>query len=426
MILIIGAGLTGLSIARHLKDTDYRIVECEVSPGGLCRSHTVDGFTFDCTGHLLHLKHPFVVRDVKALLQDNLLRIKRNAAVYVFGRYVPYPFQANLYGLPLPVIRKCIKDFLTAPARRDVPLRHNNFKQWIYSQFGSAIARYFFIPYNEKLWCRDLGKLTSSWASWAVPVPSIHEVLRATLGVAATGLGYNASFYYPCRGGIQALVNALARTVPKVETCCSVRSVNASRQIVTFDNGQTLQYSQLIATIPLPDLLLKIDDAPPWIRRAAKRLSWVSVYNINIGINRQRVSPYHWIYFPEPDFPFYRVGCYSNLSPHMAPRNTSSLYLEIALPQGAQIDQKSLFDASLNALRRCGILQQGDQVIARHEEYIRCAYVIFDTAREHMLPRLVSYLNHHNIIPAGRYGTWTYSSMQDTLIQARRIARLLT
>jgi protoporphyrinogen oxidase len=57
-IVIIGAGLTGLSTAYHLEKKgfhDYLIFDKESSPGGLCRSVIQDGFTFDYTGHLLHV-----------------------------------------------------------------------------------------------------------------------------------------------------------------------------------------------------------------------------------------------------------------------------------------------------------------------------------------------------------------------------------
>ena len=61
-VIIIGAGLTGLSAAYHLEKkgfNDYLIVEKEDSPGGLCRSIKQDGFTFDYTGHLLHSNNAY-------------------------------------------------------------------------------------------------------------------------------------------------------------------------------------------------------------------------------------------------------------------------------------------------------------------------------------------------------------------------------
>ncbi len=68
MIVIIGAGLAGLSTAFHLKGLPYRVFEKEKEAGGLCRSYQKDGFTFDLTGHLLHFRQP----EIKALVEDLL------------------------------------------------------------------------------------------------------------------------------------------------------------------------------------------------------------------------------------------------------------------------------------------------------------------------------------------------------------------
>ncbi|MCM8799269.1 MAG: FAD-dependent oxidoreductase, partial [Candidatus Omnitrophica bacterium] len=57
-IVILGAGLTGLSTAyflqRHIKDIS--VFEKEKEVGGLCRSKIKDGFIFDYAGHLLHFR----------------------------------------------------------------------------------------------------------------------------------------------------------------------------------------------------------------------------------------------------------------------------------------------------------------------------------------------------------------------------------
>ena len=47
--IVIGAGFAGLSAAHRLKK-DYLVLEKEARPGGLCRSETAGGFTFDYTG----------------------------------------------------------------------------------------------------------------------------------------------------------------------------------------------------------------------------------------------------------------------------------------------------------------------------------------------------------------------------------------
>src|SRR4030043_2251810 len=96
-ILILGAGLAGLSVAWHLqkKGIDCRIFEKEPEVGGLCRSKKVGDFTFDCDGHLLHFKHRYTFNLIKNLLADNLSELKRSAWIYTHGQYSRYPFQVN-------------------------------------------------------------------------------------------------------------------------------------------------------------------------------------------------------------------------------------------------------------------------------------------------------------------------------------------
>ena len=50
-VVILGAGLSGLSCALHLgQKIGYGLYEKEKTVGGLCRSVSQDGFYFDYTG----------------------------------------------------------------------------------------------------------------------------------------------------------------------------------------------------------------------------------------------------------------------------------------------------------------------------------------------------------------------------------------
>ena len=78
-IVILGAGLAGLSAAFHiereknkLKNVDYEIFEKEMKAGGLCRTEVINGFSFDNSGHLLHLKNEYTRTLIERLLGDNL------------------------------------------------------------------------------------------------------------------------------------------------------------------------------------------------------------------------------------------------------------------------------------------------------------------------------------------------------------------
>src|SRR3989441_11567947 len=99
-VVVLGAGLTGLSAAYHLGAPSL-VIEREREVGGLARTHTEEGFTFDCTGHLLHLREARVVTLVDALLPRAFARHERRALIFSKGGFTPYPFPANPHGPPL-------------------------------------------------------------------------------------------------------------------------------------------------------------------------------------------------------------------------------------------------------------------------------------------------------------------------------------
>ena len=112
MVLILGGGLAGLSTAYHLGDTPHLVLEAEPTPGGLCRSREVDGFVFDYTGHLLHLRDERITALVDELLPDAFEVVERRARIRTRGVSLPFPFQGNLHGLPREVVAQCLLGFV--------------------------------------------------------------------------------------------------------------------------------------------------------------------------------------------------------------------------------------------------------------------------------------------------------------------------
>jgi len=142
-LLVIGAGLTGLSLAYHL-DRDYLILERDSKPGGLAKTEKENDFLFDYTGHLLHLKNNYTRELIKEFLKDNLNEKERRSWIFSKDVFTRYPFQKNTYGLPLEIIKEIIIGFVNRKERKIV-----SFEDWIFSNFGSGIAKHFMLPYNE-------------------------------------------------------------------------------------------------------------------------------------------------------------------------------------------------------------------------------------------------------------------------------------
>ena len=427
-VVIIGAGLAGLSTAYHF-GKGCQVFEAGDLPGGLLRTRFINGYGFDRTGHVLHLKDGYVRGLVTGLLAGNLKEHERRAAIFSNGVYTGYPFQANTYGLPEDVARECVRGFEEADGRRDGSPGPEDFEAWIKHFFGPGIAAHFMLPYNRKLWSYPLSGMTVDGIAPYVPIPSVEEVRRGATREGALGLGYNAKFYYPVSGGIYSLVEAFMPHVRDISLEQRAVLVDPVKKTVQFDTGYTAWYDRLVSTMPLPELVGIIKDVPPEIRDAAGKLRYVSVHDVGIGVRRADISPYHWIYFPGPEFPFYRVGFMSNFSPSLAPDGCSSMYVEVShRPDEAPddgVDEGALIGGVMGGLAGCRLLGPADQVEASDVRDIKYAYVVFDRHREAALPAIMGYLDSIGIHSIGRYGAWEYSSMEDAILEGRAAAAAL-
>ena len=425
--LILGAGLAGLSAACALRERDDEtlVLEKEGEAGGLCRSRQVNGFTFDCTGHLLHLRDPETREWLLGLLPGAFASVERKSLIYSHGVYTGYPFQANTYGLPPEVIRQCVVGFVEALLRRQAggDAEPADFRAWALATFGEGIARHFMFPYNEKLYRVDLREMECGWVSWSIPKPTLDEVVRGSLGIEVKGLGYNPRFLYPRRGGIAAIPNAMAQRCGELRLAAAVRSLDPVGRRAQLASGETVAYERLISTLPLDALLAMMDPVPePSLKKARGRLRAVKVVNLNLGIDRAGVLPGHWVYFPDAAFPFYRVGSPTNYSDGVAPRGCSSLYVEVALRRDEPLDAGRLEEECLEGLRRAGILRTGDRIVAREILTLDPAYVIYDHFRKDALPAIHRILERYGVISTGRFGAWEYGSMESALKQGREAA----
>ena len=419
-IVIIGGGLAGLSAGHHLTEYDPVVFEKESAIGGLCRSFTQDGFTFDCTGHLIHLKNPYTKELVARLLPDAFHSHERRAAIYSRSTTTPYPFQANTYGLPPEVVRDCVLGFVES--MRSTNGAATNFHEWALHTFGEGIARHFMLPYNEKFWKRDLRTITSDWVSWSIPKPTLEEVVNGALGLTNKGMGYNPRFIYPKDGGIDCLPQALAGSIRNVHTNEAVQYIDPEKKYIRLASGKEERYDYLISTLPLPVLYRLLRNSPDALIAKAQRLHAISVLNINVGIDRPAITDQHWIYYPEDQFIFSRVGFPMNFSQSVAPEGTSSMYIEITHQPDEPPNIEEAFGRVMADLEKCGILRKGDRVLTRHVIDISFAYVVFDEHRQRHLQELIDYLETRDILTAGRYGRWDYYSMEDSILSGKAAA----
>ena len=427
-VVIIGAGLTGLSTAYHLEKQgffDYQIFEKESDVGGLCRSVSSDDFTFDFTGHLLHINNPYVRNFIEQVVGFELFNTNtRRSFIFSHNVYTHYPFQMHLHGLPEHVITECIEGFIERPNTKTP----KNYYQWVQKHFGAGLGKHFFFPYQKKIFCYDPKKLTHSWTGRFVPQTTLRQIIQGTFSKKTKEkVGYNATFLYPKKDGISVLIKKIKDRllVPIKKNFCA-QKIDLKNNMIQFSNGHKESFKKLISTMPL-DLLLKKtkDRASTNFHNAHKKLRCTSVLNINLGIKRDNLSDKSWIYFPEKQFPFYRLGFPHTFSHNMTPENCSSLYAEIGHLNETQAEVQQKQKMAMQSIKNLfGITD--DEIINETILHLDRAYVIYNAWREKNLPTLLENLSQYDIHSVGRYGEWKYASMQEAILDGKRVAEKLT
>lgn len=425
-VVILGAGLTGLSTALHLRGRPYLVAEREQRVGGKARSRRRDGYTFDVTGHWLHLRDDRVKALVGELFDGHqLVEIERSTGVYTHGVMLPYPFQANLHGLPVEVVRDCLTQFIEAQVLAASPETPpaQTFREFAERRFGRGIAELFFVPYNTKLWGVPPEELTPNWGSRFIPLPEVGQVVGGALGLRQDGLGYNARFVYPRAGGIDHLPEAMAarlrsRDPESIAVGCAAEEIDVvARRVKLSTYDDWIDYHALVSTMPLPQLVARIPTAPPHVREAAAALRWVSWRYLDIATRTAPPIHEHWVYVPEPHIPFFRVGVYSNALPAMAPPGGGALYVELADRSG-EPDMPVI----IKHLVEMGALAAPDDIAFSELHEVECAYVLFDDACEAATRTIHEWLAEVGVRSCGRYGAWIYNSMEDSIIQGMEAA----
>ncbi len=424
-IYVLGAGLSGLSAAWHLKKKGIacHVFEKEKELGGLCRTKNTGGFTFDYDGHLLHFKHAYTFNLLKNLLGNNLVAHKRSAWIYCYDKYIRYPFQANLYGLPHPVIKDCLVGFIQA--QENNPLRENkadNFLDWINQVFGKGIAGNFLIPYNTKFWTIPPNELTCEWIDDFIPVPSLRQIIEGTIEESKRQLGYNTQFWYPKKGGINQVALALAGSIKNVYTDSKITGIDFDSKEIRLASGNKERFDYLISTIPFLDIAYIARNLPENIAALFKKLRCNSIFNLNLGIDKKDDLKRHWVYYPQKEICFFRVGFFHNFSSCLAPPDKSSLYIEVAYSENMPIDKSEIVCRIKKDLRKVGVIGKDDKICVEDINDIKYGYPIYDKNYSLARKEILKFLLKNNIIPCGRYGSWRYMSIEESVLDGMHAA----
>lgn len=443
-IVIIGAGPTGLGAGYRLQELgypDFDLYEANPFIGGLAHSFVDNqGFTWDIGGHVLFSHYKYYDTLFDRLMGGEFTLNDRESWVRMFDRWVPYPFQNNVRYLPKEAAFECIAGLMKAQqGKGNVPsaAAAKNFGEFIDAVFGEGIAKHFMRPYNFKVWAYPPERMNKEWIGERVAVIDVERALKnVILGTDDFGWGPNNRFKFPLSGGtgefyrrfgpILGLRDEGAETPSsRIKLNKRVTSIDVDAKRVRFEDGSITTYDALLNTMPLDILCTKVLEGtvPGHVREAASRLLHSAGYMVGIGLKSRTPgggtpSTKSWMYFPEPNCPFYRVTYLSNYSPNMTPdrHNFYSLLCEVS-----ESDSKStvgnhgqnpdaVVDEVITGLENAGLLEPGERanIVSRWCYYADYSYPTPSVERDEILSVVIPWLESKGIYSRGRFGMWKY------------------
>src|SRR5262245_60132400 len=334
--VILGAGLAGLTAAYTLQlagEDHWQVYEREERVGGLARSTAVEGYLFDFGPHILFTIDAEMEALIRGLLGDNFHAQERQAFIYhaAHDLYTRFPFQAHLFGLPVPLVKECLVGLVEA-ARRQArgEFEPGNYEEWMRGFFGDGIAERLMIPYARKIWTVEPSTMDFSWIGRRVPTPDYERIIAGALTDDVAQVGATSHFWYTREGAIEPLSRALGNRVGGVHLGRTAERIELPAKRVVFADGEVVPFERLIFSLPLCFLPRFVAGLPPEVERAARSLRYQGIYCVNLGIDRPNISDKHWVYFYEDPFPFHRLSFPATFSPDTVPPGKSSIATEVA------------------------------------------------------------------------------------------------
>lgn len=420
-IVILGGGPAGLGAAWRLHEAgcaDWVLFERESHVGGLASSYVDDhGFTWDLGGHVVFSHYDYFDAVLDSVLQGQWVEHVRQAWIWMRGRFIPYPLQNNIRHLPTQELMECLEGLLDARDRAEAPAA--TFADWILRSFGPGLARVFMTPYNRKVWAADPAELGTQWVGDRVATVDLKRVLRNVIeGRDDLGWGPNATFRFPLHGGTGRIWRAVAERLPAERLCLGVEAVeiDAQARTVRLSDGRVVSFDRLVTTMPLDGLLRRTSNLGSQISdlalRDGLRCSCTHIVGVGLeGLVPESLAGKCWVYFPEPELPFYRVTVFSNYSAHNVanPGRQWSLMAEVSEARGAAgVSRDSVVRGTLDGLRAAGLIPSHAAVTSVWHRRIEHGYPTPVVGRDVVLDEIEGLLSERHILSRGRFGAWKY------------------
>lgn len=424
MIVILGAGVAGLTVAEALRgrtSLPIKVLERDAVVGGASRTVRFGEFRYDLGGHRFYTKKANVQALVERLIGPDLLTVERVSHIYFRGKMVDYPLTPlnalGALGLGQALSAGC--GYLAIRLKEVLrPCPELTFEQWAVSRFGRPLYRAYFKGYTEKLWGVPCHRLSADFAEQRIKGLSVREIIRDALFRRSGATTLVRRFLYPRLGFGMIPEKMASGWTPPNEVLCNTpaeRVLHDGRRIVAVEAGGTrFPVTHCASSLPMDELLRLLEPKPsPEVLRAADALRYRSLVTLFVTFRRPQLTKDHWIYFSDPDCPFSRLHEPKNWSSAMAPPDRTGVVLEFFCQRGDETWNASaneLLSRALAYLERAGIAR-ADEAEDCDVQRLAKAYPVYELGYRDHVAKVLGYLGEfENLHSVGRNALFRYTS----------------
>lgn len=317
-IAVIGAGISGISVAKLLKNHASTVTVFEKADriGGLIKCDYVDGNLYHRVGgHVFNAKNKDVAQWFWSKFdQDNeFYKAKRNAKIWFKDSYIGYPIENYLYQLDRASVETIISEILSLQAKGyKAPDAYPNFEAFLIGNFGQHLYDIYFKPYNNKIWNIDLTTVALEWLEGKLPMPNYHQMIVSNIVKQEEDTMVHSNFFYPKQGGSQFIIDRLAQDVDVAVSSSLTSLVVDSQGLLLTNVGifDSLVYTgdirNLISIIHRPSERLNV------LLHQAQNLKSHGTTNVLCQTDDTDIS---WLYVPHEGIDSHRIIYTGNFSP---------------------------------------------------------------------------------------------------------------
>lgn len=429
---ILGGGTAGLAYGFYFNRhrIPFAIYEAQKELGGAAKTFRSGPFLFDSGAHRFHDKNIPVTSDLQDLMQGRLRKIHAPSQIAFQNRFIDFPLSPLDLVIKFGPARTLLAGLSLVCSRgRYARKPIVSFEDLACRTYGRYVAEAFLLNYSRKLWGKPASELSPEISGKRMKGLNVVSFLKeGFLGKRAKTEHLDGSFYYPQEGGIGLIADSLSAAcgednIRRAAEITSLHHDGARITSIDIAHAGPVPVDNVLSTIPLSQLVLKLDPLPPAaIISAAERLQYRDLILIALFLNRPSITPDASLYFPSEKFSFTRVFEPRNRNSSLAPIGKTSLVAEITCDHnggGAHPVPEDLKNNAIAELIRFFRLSEQD-IDGIEIRTVSCAYPMLETAAIPAVKTLRSYLEgFENLHLAGRNGKFLYSHIHDHLHDAR-------